>query len=186
MASSVPEVCSKPVLVLGCGNVLFGDDGFGPAVAECLQARADLPDEICVVNAGTSAREILFDVILSEKRPEKIIVVDAVDRGLKPGELFRLAIEDLPVKKLDDFSMHQLPASNLLRELQDFCGVKLELIVCQVQEIPERVSPGLSLTVQKAVSDAVEMIIHELGSPSRNGLTQSPQPADFGRSTSER
>lgn len=186
MASSVPEVCSKPVLVLGCGNVLFGDDGFGPAVAECLQARADLLDKVCVVNAGTSAREILFDVILSEKRPEKIIVVDAVDRGLEPGELFRLAIEDLPVKKLDDFSMHQLPASNLLRELQDLCGVKVELIACQVQEIPETVSPGLSLPVRKALSDAVEMIIHEFGMPRGREIKESPQPADFARMTSQR
>ncbi len=176
MATSIPEVCSKPVLVLGCGNVLFGDDGFGPAVAECLQARADLPEEIRVVNAGTSVREILFDIILSDERPQKIIIVDAIDKGLKAGKLFRPSIDDLPLRKLDDFSMHQLPASNLLRELRDLCGADEELIDCQVQEIPESVSPGLSPPVQKAVSRMADLIVDQYRSWKRRALTEAPQP----------
>jgi len=174
MASSIPEVCSKPVLVLGCGNILFGDDGFGPAVAEHLRSRKDLPDEVCVVNAGTSVREILFDAVLSEKKPRKIIIVDAMDKGLKPGELFRPSIDDVPLKKLDDFSMHQLPASNLLRELRDLCGVDVELIACQVQSIPETVSPGLSPPVQAAVSIAAETIIRECSGVKPRATAQSP------------
>ncbi len=161
MASAVPDVGSKAILVLGCGNVLFGDDGFGPAVAEQLHSIKDLGDEICVINAGTSVREILFDVALGDKKPRKIVIVDAMDKGMRPGELFRPSIDDVPLKKLDGFSMHQLPASNLLRELRDLCGVEVELIVCQVQTIPEGVSPGLSPPVQRAVSEAAETILRE-------------------------
>ena len=164
MKTPVPEYCSKPMLVLGCGNALFGDDGFGPAVAQCLQARRDLPDEVCVIDAGTSVREILFDVVLSETRPRKVIIVDAMDKGLKPGELFRPAIDAVPLKKLDNFSIHQLPTSNLLRELRDLCGVEVELIACQVQHIPESVSPGLSPPVEAEVSKAAEMILREFES----------------------
>jgi coenzyme F420 hydrogenase subunit delta len=174
MASAVPEIGSKPILVLGCGNVLFGDDGFGPAVAEHLHSRADLPDGICVINAGTSVREVLFDAVLSEKKPRKIIIVDAMDKGLKPGELFRPSVDDVPLKKLDDFSMHQLPASNLLRELRDLCGVEVDLIVCQVQTIPESVSPGLSPPVQAAVSRAADTILRECAGTDLRVAAQSP------------
>ncbi len=164
MASSVPGVCSKRILVLGCGNILFGDDGFGPAVAQDLKGRTDLPDEVFVVDAGTSVREILFDIVLSETRPRKIIIVDAMDKDRTPGRLFRPSIESVPLRKQDDFSMHQLPASNLVRELRDLCGVDVEVLACQVQNIPEAVSPGLSPPVRAAVSTATDTIVQEVRS----------------------
>jgi len=167
MSMTVPEYCSKPIVVLGCGNVLLGDDGFGPAVAQCLQSRADLPEAVCVIDAGTGVREILFNIVLSERRPRKIIVVDAVDKGVMPGEVFRLPIDAVPVKKLDDFSVHQLPTSNLLKELGDFCGVDVELIACQVKDIPEVVSPGLSRPVRRAVAKAVKAIMAEVESETK-------------------
>lgn len=163
MASAVSEIGAQPILVLGCGNILLGDDGFGPAVVERLHSQGNLPETVCAINAGTSVREILFDVILSEKRPQKVIIVDAIDKGRQPGELFRPSIDDMPLKKLDDFSMHQLPTSNLLRELRDLCGVEVVLLVCQVQSISDSVCPGLSPAVGQAVARAADAIIQECG-----------------------
>ena len=65
---------NKEILVLGCGNVLFGDDGFGPAVVEYLQENFEIPQEVCVMNAGLSVREIHFNMVLSDKRPKTIII----------------------------------------------------------------------------------------------------------------
>ena len=155
------EWYDKSILILGCGNVLFGDDGFGPAVAECLPRNSVVPAEVCVLNAGTSVREILFDVILSDKKPSKIVIVDAMDCGLEPGELFAPDIDSLPGIKLDSFSLHQLPTSNLLRELRDLCDVKVVVVACQVSCTPEEVSPGLSNPVEAAVGRAVEILARE-------------------------
>ena len=52
-----------------------------------------------VIDAGTSVREILFDFILSEQRPRKIIVIDAVDAKRKPGEIFRIDLEEITQKQ---------------------------------------------------------------------------------------
>jgi len=160
----VPEFCRKPILILGCGNNLFGDDGFGPAVVERLQTdyNGRIPDDVCILDAGTGARNILFTLTLSERRPEKLIIVDAVEVGRAPGEIFTLEIDDLPLRKIDDFSMHQLPTSNLLRELKTLCGVDVRIVSCQVERIPDSVSPGLSQTVQRALPKACEMILEDL------------------------
>ncbi len=157
----LPEFCRKRILVLGCGNVLFGDDGFGPAVVEWLEknCRGRIPDDVCILDAGTGARNILFTLTLSERRPEKVVVVDAVDAGREPGEIFNLEIDDLPARKIDDFSMHQLPTSNLLKELQGLCGVEIRIVSCQVETLPDSVSPGLSDALQKAVPRVCEMIL---------------------------
>lgn len=153
------EFWNKEILILGCGNVLFGDDGFGPAAVEYLEKTFEIPPQVCVMDAGSSVRNILFTVILSEKRPRKIIIVDAVDAGRKPGELFELDIDEIPDKKIDDFSMHQLPTSNLLRELKHECGVDVTVISVQVQNIPAEVSPGLSEIVEKSIPTVCERIL---------------------------
>jgi len=177
----IPEYCSSPILVLGCGNILFGDDGFGPAVAQSLLAKADLPEGLCVIDAGTSVREILFDITLSKTRPRRIIIVDAIDKGLKPGVLFRPSLKSVPLKKLDDFSMHQVPTSNLLYELKELCRLDVELLACQVQTIPGKVAPGLSPPVQDAVSRAVEMILRAASDDTHRGANAQDQLSDLRR-----
>ncbi len=156
-----PEWYDKSILILGCGNVLFGDDGFGPAVAQHLQHNFKVPAEICVLDTGTSVREILFDTILADKKPSKIIIIDAMDCGRKPGELFSPDIDSFPKVKLDDFSLHQVPTSNLLRELQDLCGIEVIVVACQVAGECGSVSLGLSNPVKQAVGRAAEMIARE-------------------------
>jgi coenzyme F420 hydrogenase subunit delta len=156
-----PDWYDKSILILGCGNVLIGDDGFGPAVAQHLRGNFTIPADVCVFDAGTSVREILFDTILSDKKPSKIVIVDAMDCGRKPGELFFLDIDALPKIKLDDFSMHQIPTSNLLRELRDICGIEVIVIACQVASACDSVSPGLSTPVKRAVELAAERLARE-------------------------
>jgi coenzyme F420 hydrogenase subunit delta len=156
-----PEWYDKSVLILGCGNVLLEDDGFGPAVARQLKRDHEIPPDICVLDTGTSVREILFDTILADKKPSKIVIIDAMDCGLEPGELFSPDLESYPKVKLDDFSLHQVPTSNLLRELRDFCSIEVVVVACQVAGSCDRVNPGLSEPVSRAVGRAVEMIAKE-------------------------
>ena len=150
----IHSYCSRKYLVLGCGNIMFGDDGFGPRVAEELQKNYNLPEKVAVINAGSSVRNILFDITLSEKRPDKIIIVDAIEAERTPGEIFELRIDEIPEKKIDDFSMHQLPTSNLLKELKDFCKVDVIIIACQVENIPTEVSASISRKLIKAIPEA--------------------------------
>jgi coenzyme F420 hydrogenase subunit delta len=140
---------------------LLEDDGFGPAVAQQLKRDFTIPSDVCVLDTGTSVREILFDTILSDKKPSKIVIIDAMDCGLEPGELFNMDIDSYPEVKLDDFSLHQVPTSNLLRELRDLCGIEIVVVACQVAGACDSVNPGLSEPVNKAVGQAVEMIAKE-------------------------
>lgn len=155
----VPDYCAKRVLILGCGNVLFGDDGFGPEVAQKLLADYELPEDVYVLDTGTGVREILFDMVIGGHRPEKIVIVDAMDVGKPAGELFELPLDNIPANKTDDFSLHQVPTSNLLKELRDLCGVEIRIIACQTGYIPKEVTQGLSEPMQKAVPKACEMIL---------------------------
>ena len=156
--AELPEFCRKPTLILGCGNVLFGDDGFGSAAVEYLVEHREVPGNVCVVDVGTGVRKLLFTLCLSPVRPSRVLVLDALDLGAAPGELFVVDPADIPAVKLDDFSVHQLPTSNLLRELQESCGVQVRVLACQTGPLPEEVAPGLSAPVRAALPAAADLI----------------------------
>jgi coenzyme F420 hydrogenase subunit delta len=153
----------KDILVLGCGNILYGDDGFGPYVAEHLENACRIPSHVSVINAGTGVREMLFDLVISEQRPKKIIVIDAIDTNRRPGEVFKIQLEEIPAHKTDDFSLHHMPTTNLLKELRDFCDVEVIIIVAQVESIPEAVKPGLSKSLADAVVVAAGEVLRACG-----------------------
>jgi coenzyme F420 hydrogenase subunit delta len=159
--NAVPDFCRKPVLILGCGNVLFGDDGFGCALAEHLEAHFDVPESVCLADAGTGVRKLLFTLCLSDVRPRRILIADAIDVGREPGDWFEIDPAEIPSVKLDDFSLHQLPTSNLLRELQQQAGIEVRVLACQTGPLPDHVSPGLSAPVQRAVEHAAKWVAEE-------------------------
>ncbi len=150
-------------VVFGCGNILLGDDGFGPAVIDALHANKQLPAHVQVMDVGTGIREYLVDYILSpESRPQLIIVLDAVDFKKQPGEIMEIDPSSFPVKKVHDFSLHQFPSVNLLQELQTETGIDVRIVAAQVQCIPDHVAPGLSPAVADAVDRACAKILQML------------------------
>lgn len=57
----------------------------------------------------------------------------------------------LPESKIDDFSLHQVPTSNLLRELQEQRGIRVMVLACDVGQIEQVIQPGLSPEVHQAM-----------------------------------
>jgi coenzyme F420 hydrogenase subunit delta len=159
--SDLPEFCRASTLVLGCGNILFGDDGFGCAVVEYVNEHFRVPDDVCLLDAGTGVRKLLFTLTLSPGCLERLLIVDAFDAGRTPGEFFEINPAEIPAIKLDDFSMHQIPTSNLLRELQESCGVEVRVLAGQTGPLPEEITPGLTPAVGAAVPRAAAWLVNE-------------------------
>jgi hydrogenase maturation protease len=74
------EVRSKTLLV-GLGNDFMGDDGVGVAVAKILEKRG-LPPNVDLLEGSVDG----FTLLELMPRYERVIVVDAADMGLEPGE----------------------------------------------------------------------------------------------------
>jgi coenzyme F420 hydrogenase subunit delta len=160
----ISELFKKPVLVFGCGNILYGDDGFGPAVIQRLNEHYQVPDDVLALDVGTSVRDILFDLVLSDKKPKKIFIIDAVEYpDRQPGEVFEIPVEGIPDKKTSDFSLHQFPTVNMLQELKEHSPIDIKIIVAQIEFIPEEVTPGLTPAMASAVETTCQRILGELG-----------------------
>ncbi len=157
----IEAIHSKACLIFGCGNPLFGDDGFGPRVIEHLEANHRLPDDAACMDAGTSVRDVLFDILLAEKKPRRIIIIDAADQtGRRPGEISEIDIDAIDPKKTADFSLHQFPTTNMLKELKMHTDVDIRVLVVQPERIPPEIDPGLSQAVTNALDEMCRRVLH--------------------------
>ena len=137
----------KKKLVLTVGNQMMGDDAAGPLLA---QAMLRLPLENWdVLDGGSAPENILYKI--REMAPEQILVVDAADMDLTPGEI-RLVSAD----KLEDpfiMTTHTLSLFYLVQSLREIAA-RVDLLGVQ----PHVVSFGypVSPEVQQAVGQVYE------------------------------
>lgn len=150
------------VLVVGMGNVLRGDDGFGVAVAEALEARA-LPASVELMEVGIGGMHLVQALLDGY---DALVIVDAVDRGAEPGTLFVLRPE---VPELDPAAPGE--RHEVLADLHHTVPSRALLMARAVGALPERVwivgcqpagvddlGIGLSDVVRAAVPEAVARV----------------------------
>ena len=91
-------------LVLGIGNLLWADEGFGVRCVEALNARYEFDDSVRVMDGGTQGLFLLPWV----RSARRLLIFDAIDFGLPPATLKRILGDNVPsymgAKKV---SMHQ-------------------------------------------------------------------------------
>lgn len=156
----IQTIYSRPRLVFGCGNPLFGDDGFGAEVIRRLEANFTLPADVACFDAGTAVRDILFDFLLSENRPDQIIIIDAMTLpGAPAGEIREIGLDAIQPSKIVDFSLHQFPTTNMLQEIHRHTGIDVRILVVHPQKIPPAVCPGLSAPVRRAVPEMCRRVM---------------------------
>lgn len=99
------------VVVMGLGNLLWADEGFGVRVAERLYAHYHWPEYVEIVDGGTQGLNLLGYV----ESASHLLILDAIDYGLEPGTLRTYAGERIPAylsaKKM---SLHQNSFSEVL------------------------------------------------------------------------
>ena len=127
------------------GNALLGDDAVGCRVAELL-----LEKKITgVVDCGTTPENHI--AALREKPTSALLIVDAADMGLPPGEMRGLSLAELDAAAIVS---HNIPMSLLLLP---FAGV-FEIAVLGIQPATTRLGAPLSESVEKAAGRAADLI----------------------------
>jgi len=151
----------KKVLVVGCGNPLYGDDGFGIAVVEELKRRGWEHPDVEILDAGTGAPQHVFSLMDEDTETEFVVVADAVDLGLEPGTLVELGPEDLRrTGRCIPVDAHGWPLEDALLDVHERLGIDFVIVGCQVKELPiPDVKPGLSEPVERAVPEAADRIV---------------------------
>jgi hydrogenase maturation protease len=144
----------KPVLVIGLGNPLMGDEGIGLQVAERLAADPRLPGHGEVVCGGT---DLLRYAAQMEGR-SRVVLIDAVQDGSEPGSV---AVWD-DLSALDDRQehAHHLSVVQAVKLLKMIVPARFTLAGVSISSAG--IGPGLSPAVADRVPAIVNRVLQEL------------------------
>ena len=162
--TSDAELKQAPVLILGLGNILIEDEGVGIAAIEHLQRNYHFPDEVELVDGGTSGMALLDDI----RHREKLIVLDAVRTGAPAGTLVILKDENVPAFFRSKISPHQTALSDVLAALTLTGDKTSDITVIGVVPHSLKTRIGLSDIVTSQFKTMIDSVIHELGNDGYN------------------
>jgi hydrogenase maturation protease len=152
----------RPILILGLGNPLQGDDGVGCRVVEEMveaSVTAPLPGDVEVMDGGTPGVGL---VNLIEGRA-RVIIVDAAEMRFAPGEFRRFTPEQIVLTgSAQRFSLHRSGVADALALAHEL-KIKLpEIVFFGIQPASVEWRDSLSPAVQAAVPRVIEAVMNEL------------------------
>ncbi len=155
-----PQSDPFDVLVLGIGNVLWADEGFGVRAAQALHAAYAFPSHVRIMDGGTQGMFLLAYV----QQASRLLVFDAIDFGLPAGEMRLIRNDDVPrymgAKKV---SMHQTGFQEVLASASLTGQYPNELALIGVQPVElDDYGGSLRPAVKARLSEAVELAIQVL------------------------
>ncbi|WP_274369614.1 hydrogenase maturation peptidase HycI [Morganella morganii] len=148
------EMTAKNVM-LAVGNSMMGDDAAGPMLFDLMEANP--VDGWIAVNGGSTPENVVHQV--RALKPERLLIVDAADIGLNPGEIRIIDPDD--IAEMFIMSTHNLPLNFLIDQLKEdipeviFLGIQPDLV-------------GFYMPVNEKVTRAVQRVYDAL--PAREGL----------------
>jgi hydrogenase maturation protease len=141
----------RRVLVAGVGNVLRGDDGFGPAVAGMLR---DLPEQVTVIETGIGGIALLQELMQGY---DGLVIIDAVQRGAPPGTLFLITPDVHDAVHVPDVHLANPDRVLSMAKTMGVLPERVMIVGCQPAGIDE-LTDELSPAVRRALGTATEKI----------------------------
>ena len=188
MNSPPPDDASR-IKVLGVGNLLWADEGFGVRCIEALDAGWEFPPEVELLDGGTLG----LGLIPLLQDASHVLLFDAVDHSGQPGNLLVARDDEVPrFMNADKMSLHQASMNDVLTCLDMLGHRPAAFTVIGVKPV-QLADYGGSLTdqVRAVLPQALELGLEELrrwGVTARRRTDQSGQsvviPA-LGRETYE-
>jgi hydrogenase maturation protease len=139
------------ILVAGVGNVLRGDDGFGPAVVGRL---GSLPSGVEMVETGIGGVALLQELLAG---CDGLVLVDAVDRGAQPGTVFELEPEVGDAIHVADVHLANPDRVLSMAKTMGALPDRVRIVGCQPLQTDE-LGQGLSPVVETAADRAAGVV----------------------------
>ena len=146
------------VTILGIGNVILRDEGFGVRVAEYLDKHYEFPETVQIVDGGTLGIELTQYVTGTEK----LLVIDSINGGAEPGTTFRFHNDDVMEHFQDKLSAHEVGIQDVLG-LLTVTGHKIpDVVVIGAQPYDVEAGVELSEGMMALLPQMVEQALTEL------------------------
>lgn len=148
---------TSSILVLGLGNPLLRDEGVGPRALQALAARAKFSSEIELLDGSTAG----LGLVPRASAAEKLLVLDAVRGGGRPGSVLKLDGRSLARNVSSTTSPHQIGLADILSASRLLGGPE-EVVVLGIEPETTELGLGLSEPVEGALATLVDEALVQL------------------------
>jgi hydrogenase maturation protease len=146
-----------PLLVLGLGNVLCGDDGLGAVAVNLLLRGYEAPEDALVLDGGTLGLSLLHYL----EDAETVILVDAIRADGPPGAPVRLEGDEVAPAVAARLSVHQVGVWDLLEVARLRGRYPPRLVLLGLVPLTLDLGLGLSPSVREGLPHLVDRIVAE-------------------------
>ena len=152
------EETLKNIMVIGVGNVLLKDEGFGIHVMKRMEQMFEFPENVELVDGGVLGVHLLGII----SKPDHLIVVDVIRNGGQPGDMYRIEEKDIPGRVRAKNSVHQVDFLEALALMQTM-DHQPEVVILGVEPKDiETLSTELTETVENKVGPIIDLVLAEL------------------------
>ncbi len=147
---------TKTKLIIGCGNLLLRDEGFGVHLIEYLKQKR-LPPDVELLDGGTAG----FDLIDFIQQAGKVVIVDAVKAGGRPGEIYSFRPQDFETGSPPKTSLHDITLKDIFQTIRQLGPLpKIKIFGVEPKDIDcgTELSPQLSQILPKVS----ELVLREI------------------------
>lgn len=151
--------CNTEVLVLGIGNLLWADEGFGVRAIEAFHHQFEDHPNLRLLDGGTLGH-YLINEIMDAKR---ILLFDCCDLKASPGTLMLLRDDDVKLWSTTKISAHQTGMNDVLAtaSLMGYKPEAFSVIAIQPQELNDY-GASLTATIKAKLPQAIDLAVEEL------------------------
>ena len=161
MKSFFKNIFKGKLVIIGVGNTLRGDDGFGPALIERLKKEIEekgdrqLMSVPLLIDTGSAPENYAGKI--AKVKPDTILIVDAIDLGLKSGEYEILKKTDIAET---GFTTHNMSLNMFIEFLEKETGANIFILGVQ----PENVNFAVEMSecLKEKIIEISDMIIEAI------------------------
>ncbi len=146
------------VVILGVGNILLTDEGVGVYAVNELMSRYDLPEEVEVIDGGTSGMDCLDQI----SEADHLLIADAMRSKKEPGTITRLSGSEIPAFFKTRISPHQVGISDMLAALNFHGLMPKNIVLFGVEPISFATAMELTPPIAAILPQVVELLVAEL------------------------
>jgi len=150
---------NNKILIMGIGNMLLSDDGFGIHVIKKLKDLQDdhqITDNIDIVDGGAAGIDILYYM----ENYNTVIFIDSIKGGKEPGYIYKIIIDDMNIfKDIKITSLHDLELTSVLKIAKELNTLPNKIYLIGVEPYDyTTISMELTPLIEKRINEIIDII----------------------------
>jgi hydrogenase maturation protease len=146
------------ITILGLGNVLLQDEGFGVHFVRWFENNYRVPENVKIVEGGTLGYGLL-DTVCS---CDRLLVIDVIKANAEPGAVYRFTKEEVDAQMLEPTSAHEVSFHDVLCKAELIDELPEVIFICVAPYKYKDMGLELTPSIRNKFSDVEKLLLKEL------------------------